>query len=143
MDPAKRLIFAYHNGSRELAADPLVVERDFYSALQGEDVAQVFRDATTDPEALTSDVPGFREMQAREVIEPANLKLVAAARRAFRLADPPADGDVSGTLTEAEALDLLDRFFRWVSDQKKGDGTSPSSSPPTPDSAGPSTPSTT
>lgn len=140
---ADRMIFTYTtycNGEKKTVnADPLVLYRAFHKALPGEDVNALFASASIDPDTL---IESIQKSIIQGEIEPANLKLIEATRAAFRLTPPDEDGNVT-SLTEDETLDLLNRFYGWMADQKKAPETSPSGLEPSPESPIPSTDSAT
>ena len=104
---AARFIFEYWDGSRQRAADPVVIWRAIHD----------------DPELV---IPG--DIEAADLGDmDAQGKVVAAVRRAF---------DVTGWtesepgLTELECLALIVQFVEFTESLKKNTGATPTSPPP-------------
>jgi len=112
--PEERQIFRYHNGTKVVCADPMVLYRRFLKSVGGE---QTLGD-------LEKHIHSGNDQLAEE----ATGRLLVAIQGAFNL--QPLDEEGQGT-TESEQLKAYFDFLQYLAESKKKAATPPTCAEPT------------
>ncbi len=110
-------IFRYHNGQREVCADPVVLYRRLLRAVGQQDINRLL-------DTIAPADPNIK--QPRQLVDDAWETLATAACTAFGLT--PLDANGNG-LTENRQMEVLFEYLSWMDGVKKNGRSPPNSSP--------------
>lgn len=117
MTEQERGIFKYHNGTRDVCADPLAIQRKLIKALNGQDLDVLFNNVDKGEGSLVEDSIDT---------------VLAVTRQAFNVS--PLDEDGNG-LTEKETWALLLSWLDFMAQVKKNGESTPNLPPSSPESS--------
>lgn len=109
LDERSRRIFRYHIGGTPRRGDPVVLGR----ALEQE-CPEYPALLSTLAERVSDIPPGPIRQSMVEQQKAAAIKLIGTARKVFQLAPLQVEG--SGGVTDAEALSILTKYFRFMTE---------------------------
>jgi hypothetical protein len=125
----QRLVYRYHNGAKEVFADPLVLRRKMIQAGRGE-LNQILREAV-EPAAPTEEGADSGDAGGGGGVGVADecVRLQAQERRAQIVYEAfglvPFDPETGGGVTEIEAIAVLHDFLGWLEGNASRAGNSP------------------